>query len=252
VSFDHNLDNWNQYNALETARYLLLHPETDPEWPVHASGLIAWVERTFAVDVKATEHYRWVQQEPVQYGRQWGANAISEQTRDDMNKMGSHTSRYASLCALFYEKTGEEPFKEKAFRSFNWATYMAHEDGLITEAIAEDAFWYSDGYADYIRHFLAGMASVPEWAPPGENHLLRSSSVVQKISYAAKEVRYTSFDADGTEVLRLAFSPARVTADNAALPSRSDPAQPGYVFDPAHGVLHLRHQRAHEVVISGP
>ena len=59
--------------------------------------------------------------------------------------MGSHTGRYASVCALFYEKTGDQAFKEKSFRSFNWATYMAHEDGLITEAMAEDNFWYSDG-----------------------------------------------------------------------------------------------------------
>jgi hypothetical protein len=189
VAFDQNLENWDQYIALETARYLLLHPETDPGWQTHAEHLITWVEKTFAVDVKATEHYRWVQQEPVQYGRQWGANVISEQTHDDMNKMGSHTSRYASLCALWHEKTGAESFREKAFRSYNWASYMAHEDGLITEAMAEDNFWFSDGYADYIRHFLAGMGSVPEWAPPNENHLLRSTSVVQKITYAPQEVR---------------------------------------------------------------
>jgi len=250
VHFDLNLENWNQYNALETARYLLLHPEADPEWPVHSSALIAWAEKTFAVDVPATEHYRWVQQEPVQYGRQWGANAISEQTRDDMNKMGSHTSRYASLCALYYEKTGEAPFKEKAFRSFNWASYMAHEDGLITEAMAEDAFWYSDGYADYIRHFLAGMGSVPEWAPPGESHLLRSSSVVQKVSYSPNEVRYTTFDTDSTDVLRLAFTPAHVTADGAALQSRSDLNQPGWTFDAAQGALRLRHQHSHEIVVA--
>jgi hypothetical protein len=61
---------------------------------------------------------------------------------------------------------------------------MAHEDGLITKAMAKDEFWFSDGYADYIRHFLAGMASVPEWSPPGEDHLLRSSSMVGKVSYA--------------------------------------------------------------------
>src|SRR5260370_14420079 len=128
----------------------------DPEWPLHASSLISWIEGTFAVDVKASEHYRWVEQEPMQYGQQWGANAISEQTLADMDKMGSHTSRYASVCALYYEKTGDEAFKEEAFRSFNCATYMAQEDGLITAAMAEENFWYSDGYADYIRHFVAG------------------------------------------------------------------------------------------------
>jgi len=27
--------------------------------------------------------------------------------------------------------------------------------------------WFSDGYGDYIRHFMEGLAAVPEWAPAG-------------------------------------------------------------------------------------
>jgi hypothetical protein len=250
VPIDTNLENWNQYSALETARYFLQHPETDPEWPAHAISLISWVEKTFTVDVKASEHYRWVQEEPVQYGRQWGSNVLSGQTQDNPDKMGSHTARYASVCALYYEKTGEEAFKDRAFRSFNWATYMAQEDGLVTAALAEDNFTYADGYADYIRHFLLGMGSVPEWVPPNETHLLRSTSVVQRISYGPAEVRYTTFDGDATEVLRLAFSPTRVTAGETALQQRSDLSQPGWVFDAAKGVLRVRHQRARDVTIS--
>ena len=251
VPMDTSIVNWNQYSAGETARYLLQHPETDPEWKAHAHGLLNWIEKTFAVDVPATPQHRLVQQEPIQYGKQWGANAISEQTVEDMDKMGSHTSRYASLCALYYEKTGEEGFKEKAFRSFNWASYMAHEDGLITEAMAEDEFWFSDGYADYIRHFLAGMASVPEWSPPGENHLLRCSSVVEKVSYAPRELSYTTFDGDATEVLRLAFPPARVTANGAPLRPRTDLNEPGWMFDVKTGVLQVRHAKARDIVVSG-
>jgi hypothetical protein len=251
IPIDRNLDNWNQYTAGETARYLMLRPEKDPAWKSRVAGLIGWIEKTFAVDVKATDQYRLVQQEPVQYGRQWGASVISEQSREDMNKMGSHTARYASLCALWYEKTGDESFREKAFRSFNWATYMAHEDGRITEAMAESESWYSDGYADFIRHFFYGMGSVPEWAPAKENHLLRSTSVVQKISYLPLEIRYTTFDADAAELLRLAFVPTRITADEAVLARRSDLVQPGWVFDSGRGVLRVHHQTAKSIVVSG-
>ena len=242
----------NQYCALETARYLLLHPESDPQWAIRALGLITWVEKTFVVDVKASEHYRWVQQEPIQYGHQWGANVVSEQTHDDMNKMGSHTSRYASLCALYWEKTGEGSFKEKAFRSFNWATYMAQEEGLVTEAMAEDEFWFSDGYADYIRHFLAGMGSVPEWAPPGENHLLRSTSVVRSVAYLPDEIRYQTFDDAATEVLRLALTPRHVTAGGKESPRRDNLEAQGWTLDRL-GVLRIRHEASREVrVVGGP
>ena len=251
IPFDTDLLNWNQYSPLETARYLLQHPEADPDWRRHSEGLIAWVEHTFAVDVPATEHYRWVQQEPMQYGKRWGANAISEQTQQDMDKMGSHTGRYASVCALFYEKTGDQAYKEKSFRSFNWATYMAHEDGLITEAMAEDNFWYSDGYGDYIRQFLAGMGSMPQWAPPQENHLLYSSSVVTKVSYGTNELRYSTFDGDATETLRLAFPPARVTVGGVALTRRPDLSEPGWTLDPSTDVVRIRHHGAKDVVVSG-
>jgi len=249
IPIDTNLRNWNQYSAGETARYLLQHPETDPDWKAHAGDLLGWIEKTFAVDVPATPQYRLVQQEPVQYGKQWGANVISEQTVDDMDKMGSHTSRYASVCALYYEKTGDESFKERAFRSFNWATYMARDDGLVTEAMAESEFWYSDGYADYIRHFLAGMGSVPEWSPPGENHLLRSSSVVRKVKYNPRELSYSTFDENATEVLRLAFHPKQVTANGTALRERSDLSEPGWTFDVQTGVLRVRHEKARDVVV---
>jgi hypothetical protein len=252
IPIDTNLRNWNQYSAGETARYLLQHPETDPDWKAHAGGLLSWIEKTFAVDVPATPQYRQMQQEPVQYGKQWGANVISEQTVEDMDKMGSHTSRYASLCALSYEKTGDESLREKAFRSFNWATYMAHEDGLITEAMAESEFWYSDGYADYIRHFLAGMGSVPEWSPGGESHLLRSSSVVRKVKYSPQELSYSTFDESATEVLRLAFRPTRVTADGTPLHQRSDLSEPGWTFETSTGILRVRHEKARDLVVSGP
>ena len=247
IPIDTALANWNQYAAGETARYLLQHPESDPEWQAHALALLTWIEKTFAVDVPATERYKLVQESAVQSGQQWGANVISEQTVEDMDKMGSHTSRYASVCALYYEKTRDESFKEKAFRSLNWATYMAQENGVITEAMAEDDLWYSDGYADFIRHFLAGMGSVPDWAPPGENHLLSSSSLVQRVSYSPGAVSYQSFDNDSSEVLLLSFAPFRVLGDDRELPQRSDLSSGGWNFDSQHGVLRLHHVGSHTV-----
>ena len=38
------------------------------------------------------------------------------------------------------------------------------------------------------------VGSVPEWAPSGENHLLRPSSVVVKVGYGPRELRYRTFD----------------------------------------------------------
>ena len=65
------------------------------------------------------------------------------------------------------------------------------------------SYWFSDGYGDYLRQFERGMASVPEWAPPKESHLLGSTSVVRSIHYGTSRIDYLTFDDKSREVLKL-------------------------------------------------
>jgi hypothetical protein len=167
----------------------------------------------------------------------------------DMNKMGSHTSRYASILALWSETTGDEAAKEKARLSLTWASYMCRDDGFVHVGPVDQSLWFSDGYGDYIRHFLAAMGAVPEWAPNGEDHILRSTSQVTKAEYASARVAYTTFDKASTEVLRLSFAPQRVVAGGAALIKRGDLNAPGWAFDAKRGVLRIRHNDSGEIVV---
>ncbi len=225
-----HLKNFNQYAPMETARYLMEHPESDPDWRAHVTGLIGFVEKTFAVDI------------PEGKGQQWGANAISEQI-DYMPKMGSHTSRYASVLARWSELSGDAEAREKAFRSLNWASYMCRANGEVNDQPRMDhaGIWFSDGYGDYIRHFLAAMGAVPEWAPPGEDHILRSSSVVAEVSYGQRHIQYRVFDAGATEVLRLSFAPSHVMAGGKTLRRRNDLNEDGWTLDERSKVLRIRH-----------
>jgi hypothetical protein len=196
--------NLNQYSPMETARYLMQHPELDPQWRKHAKGLIDWVTGFFAQDSKTMAGL-------PEKGIQWGAEVLSEQV-NDMDKMSSHTARFASVLALWYEVTGDSTAKERAFRSFNWATYSARENGLVKTSIDEGTgYWFSDGYGDFMRHFQRGMASVPEWAPAKTDHLLRSTSVIRRIQYSPKTITYVAFDRAGTEVLRLVKRPQSIS-----------------------------------------
>jgi hypothetical protein len=219
--------NRNQYSALETARYLLLHPELDPESRPHAKRILDWVTGFFAADSVTMGGV-------PEKGIQWGAEVISEQV-NDMDKMSSHTARYASVRALWYELTGDLDSKERAFRSFNWATYSSRDNGLVKTSVDEGTgYWFSDGYGDYMRHFQRGMASVPEWAPPRQSHLLGSTSVVRSIHYGADRIDYVTFDADAREVLRLPRAPTTVRAGSRNLPRAEDLATrpQGYSVEP--------------------
>jgi hypothetical protein len=235
--------NPNQYSALRTARWLLQHREDDPEWRDDAARLIAWVAQTFGGDT-ASER-----------GEQWSATVLSEQAAD-MAKMGSHTARYGATAALWYEATGDVAAREQAARSLAWATYACDEAGVV--AVGEDkneGWWFSDGYGDYIRHFLVAMAAVPEWAPPGEAHLLRSTSVVTHVEYAPGAVSWTTFDDDATETLRLPARPKTVTVGGSVLAERNDLNDAGYVVRPIAGgaVVLVRHRVSGEVLLTtGP
>jgi len=213
-------ENPNQYCALRAARWLMAHPDDDPAWRAHVAHLLAWTTATFGGDT------------PKERGTQWGATVISEQ-RDDIVKMGSHTARYGATLALWSEATGDGAARERGRRSLNWATYACREDGIV--AVAEDpneGWWFSDGYGDYIRHFLAAMGAVPDWAPRGEDHIVRSTSVVAHVTYGAGIVRYATFDAEATEALRLTFAPRRVRSGGVLLAERRDLDGPGYVASP--------------------
>ena len=227
--------NLNQYASGELARYVLEHPDRDPDWREHAGHLIAWMERTFGGDTVKEK------------GLQWGAITISEQV-EYTYKMGSHTARFASVLALWHERTGDPVAREKAFRSFNWASYMCDRRGVVRVGPTETSYWFSDGYGDYIRHFMAGLGAIPEWAPSKEDHLLRSSSVVTEVAYGPGTVRYRAFDDAGEEVLRLSFVPKTVTAD--ATPLGPAAAGPGFTFDPRTGVLRVRRTGARTVAIA--
>jgi hypothetical protein len=226
--------NVNQYDPGEWARYVLENPGRDPDWRGHADRALRFIERTFGGDTAREK------------GLQWGAVTLSEQV-EYMYKMGSHTARFASVLALWHAKTGDPVAKEKAFRSFNWASYMCDERGVVRVGPLEQSFWFSDGYGDYIRHFMAGLAAVPEWAPAGEDHLLGSSSVVTDVAYAPGAVRYQTFDDVGEEVLRLSFAPTKVSAEGRRLDETSRGA--GFTFDPKTGILRVRREGSRAVIV---
>lgn len=190
-------DHSNRVNniPLETARYLLAHPEVNPNRTADADALIRYVSTGFGTQNR---------------------DAIREQTWCYV-PMASHTARYASVCALLYEQTGDKKYKEEAFRHFNWATYSTDPNGVVRVGPEWPGSWFSDGYSDYIKHFMEGLGAVPEWAPEDEDHLLRSSSVIQQITYQPHQLRYRTYHHQGQEVLRLTKKPKRITLNGQQL-----------------------------------
>src|SRR5579863_5492327 len=242
-----NPQNVNQASPTMTAYYILTSPDpaaVDPQWNGDVGHMIDWVRHKFG------------------RGPYFGAWAIDEQgVPPDYTGccsragLASDTSRWAAINAMYYEKTGDGQAKEDAFRSLNFATYFADNDGRIACCGLDYAhsYWFDDGYSDYIRNFLWAMGAIPEFAPVGQNHLLRSSSVVQKVDYETNSISYETFDADATEVVRLNQAPAHVSAGGSDL-TRVDVLKPGgyTVRNLSNGgvAVDVQHAGARDVVVS--
>jgi hypothetical protein len=236
-----SMGNMNQVIPLEFARYVLLHPDKDPQWREHAKQLIEWVKTT-PKWAKYIVHGATVTTEQ--------GNGINFCCNAPNQCCDSHTSRLAAVEALYFAKTGDVAYRDAAFRSYNWVTYF---QGLSFGAHSpfSTQWWFTDEFADGPRRMMDAFWAVPEWAPADESHLLGSSSVVTKISYGKGSVTYSTFDPRSSDVLRLDFVPEFVTADGKPLGRRKDLDQAGFTFDDATRVLRIRHDDAREIDVQG-
>jgi len=238
--FFEDIPSWSdsEINADTMAWYVMEHPDWDPNWREDARAFLSWSRAMF-------ENHTWLK---------YGVRVINEQTAYRVPG-NSHTSRHASVQLLYAEKTGDTSLRTEAIRQLNWATYMVGDQG--NNCYPYDMVWLTDGYGDYVRHYLRAMAVAPELAPKGQNHLLRSSSVVKSISYTPDSVSYTTFDSGAQELLRIAFTPTVVTAGGKRLIQLKDVSeldrQEGYTFEApgdVAGVLRIRHDGAGNIEIS--
>lgn len=242
-----NQRNLNQASPTMTARYLLANPNRDaidPDWREHVRDMAEWV-RTF-----------------LGRGPFFGAWAIDEQRVPGRPRvccsddgLASTTARWGAVNALYAEQTGDDSARQRAVSSLNYATYFTDNGGRVA-CCGDDfpnAYWFDDGYADYTRSFNWAMAALPELAPRRQDHLLGSSSVVQRVSYGQRSIWYRTFDRSGTEVLRLSFRPVAVTVDGRPLAARDNLGAEGFTVESAGGgdfVVRVRRDAANHVAIS--
>jgi hypothetical protein len=188
------------------------YPELDPDWKTDIPRLIKWTEDNFI--------FRSAPGEP---STMWGANIVGEQDTF-LVKMDYQTARYAAECARWFAVSGDESYKEKAYRSLNWVTYCNDSTGLAFESPVSKGVssWWSDCYGECPRMFYQAFAGIPEWAPPGEDHILYSEGILKSVQYAEKQVKYTAAAANGVVFLRLSFKPERVTINGKDIPVSRD------------------------------
>lgn len=242
--------NVNQAAPTYTALYLLNLPDpasVDPNWRNDVSHLIGWVKQHFGTGP---------------FDGAWGINEQGPTGGGgylccSVAGLGSDTSRWAAVNALYFEKTGDLSALTDAIESLNYATYFANDNGEISccgQSFGSIQYWFSDGYSDYLRSFSWSMAAVPALAPVGQSHLLSSTAVVTRVTYGAKRITYHTYDANAVDTLRLSFRPHSISAGGRALHREASHSGPGFTLEALGDggfVLRIHHTDSGDVVVQG-
>src|SRR2546422_641656 len=183
--------------------------------------------------------WKWIRDNPLN-----GGSAARDKWSgyfEDVPKHLENVNQASPTMTAYYILTREDP---------------AAADGIISccGQGCTGEYWFDDGYGDYIRNFMWALGAIPEFAPVSESHLLRSTSVVQKVNYDRGSISYRTFDKAANEVLRVNFKPARVTSGGAALTERRDLREVGYTVQALSGgdyVVRVRHANSGEVTVLG-
>lgn len=228
--FFEDVPGWSdtQINATTLAWYLMENKSWDPDWKQDVRRIQDWVIAKLG--------------NPSLQDK-LGVLTINEQTAYPIPGQ-SHTSRHASVELRYAAETGDSRNREMAIRQLNWATYYVDDDGKNRYPDPNSyEVWWTDGYGDFVRHYLRAMAWDPELAPPGQNHILRSTSTVRSVSYKSRAIEYATYGKDSEEILRTASKPSRVLLSGK--PSKD------WTWRPLSngGVLTVRHKDSAQVSI---
>lgn len=211
--FFEDVPGWSdtQTNAVTFAQFLMNHPELDEDWKEHARSALDWAWNTL-------KNEGW---------KQYGVEVMCEQTAFRIPG-NSHTARQACAEIQYTRMTGDSTRFENAVRALNWATYMVNESGWNCY-YTDGEIWYSDGYGDYVRHYLRAMASCPDLAP-AEEHILSSTSGIKKVDYSDHDCSYRAALPSGVEVIRLACRPDSVIIPRVCMRVPEGPAPDAPAF----------------------
>jgi hypothetical protein len=232
-----------------SARYMLDHKDYFPNWKNDVRNILTlFFNHTSADPQSQSEVYS-------------GAWAFPESSSCCGSSLAWGPMEFALVFAQYGVQTNDEWAKELARRMLTLGTYDVHDTGVVEDninggGIAADG-WTNAAVPSAMKWTLRTMAWLPEvMGASRENHLMRSSSVVNSIVYGKGRIDYSTFDApmDTVDVIRLAFAPNSITADGQRLGERQDLSSNGFTLKKlsvGDYIVTLRHDGATKLAVEG-
>ncbi|WP_255047622.1 hypothetical protein [Lacihabitans sp. CS3-21] len=245
--FFEDIEGWSdtQINAITFAKYMMENPTFFPNWKTEVQVIFEWTYKTMG-------NKQW---------EKYGVIVMNEQTAYQ-TPGNSHSSRQAAAELQYAALSGDNSRTENAIRVLNWATYMVDFDGKNN--YPRDEVWLTDGYGDYVRHYLRAMAYKPELAPTDEVHILHSSHPLILVSYngnfnktLGEDVPYKDLEKvilyyhciakEATQIIKLPKKPTKVLIGKNEIREFQTHDNEGFTW--TKGVLRIKHSSSGIVTI---
>ena len=230
-----------------TLNWLKTYPAKTNKWGPFFEDVPRWSDTQINAITYAMYLLGHEELDDRQYAK-YGVTCTDEQTAYRVPG-NSHSSREGSVELMYWEKTGDTAYARNAIRELNWATYMV--DSVGKNFYPTNDIWMTDGYGDYVRHYLRAMAAAPQLAPENSDHLLNTSSIIKKILYGKESISYNVFDSASIETLRLLKKPGEISVQGNILAENDSSAAEGWQWEMLGkgGILKIKHEHGNEIDI---
>ena len=254
-------DTWGRYfwdwpnptqncsTTADVAGYLISHPRLFPNWRCDARNILTlFLNHSSAAPESGGDVFS-------------GAWAYPESSSCCGRSLWYAPLLVGGTLAQYGVAANDAWARELAYRQMILQTYDIHETGVtednIEGGIIVNGSWLNIAHPLPLRWVLTAIGWLPEeLGASRENHVVRSSAVVDSICYGAGRIEYSTFDAppETTEVLRLSFAPKGITADGRVLRPRRDLLANGYTvkkLSNGDAIIQIRHDGAKRVTVVG-
>jgi hypothetical protein len=240
----------NCSTTADVANYIIRHKELFPNWRDDARNILTVFLNHSGADPKSGGNV---------YNGAW---AYPESSSCCGRSLWYAPLMVGAIMAEYGVVADDPLMRELAYRQMILQTYDVHETG-VTEDNIDGGVIVNDSWLNIAHPWpLLWVQQAIGWLPEElgasrENHLVRTTSVVDSIIYGKGSITYTTFDAPigTTDVLRLSFVPSAISADGHPLMQHEDLKSNGYTIKKlpnGDAIVNIRHDALKKINVSGP
>ena len=229
--------------------HFLDHPEAFPNWKVDVRNILSLIFSRNGVD-------------PVSKGDMYsGAWAFPESSSCCGTSLSYNQYTYGPAFLRFGVLADDERMREIGRRMMIMAAYDSTATGYVLDGLDGEVVaakdWLNLAQPWPLCQAFKAVAAWPEaFGANRENHIVSSTSVVNRVTYEKGRVSWSTFDApeNTVDVLRLSFAPRSVMGGGGPLSKRGDLDAVGFTVKPLSNgdcLVKVRHDGLRELVIEG-